>query len=165
MTQPDIASQQPRLCPRDGYALVLDDVIARTAIDAGWPAVALWRCRMGHSHRDWPPEQMAARRTDPSVRKPCAVCGRPLPRKPRLHGSGGRKYCPGPCTAFVKRERGLWLWHHGPPFVIEAQPWYKGPLYQAPPLPLLDPLAGRMPRDWAAGWRRVHGVEAPEIAA
>src|SRR3990172_2938181 len=105
MTQPDIASQQPRLCPRDGYALVLDDVIARTAIDAGGPAVALWRGRRGHSHRDWPPEQMAARRTDPSVRKPCAVCGRPLPRKPRLHGSGGRKYCPGPCTAFVTLAR------------------------------------------------------------
>jgi len=156
VTTPDIGSQRPRLCRYDGFALELDTVIARTSTDAGWPAVALWRCRLGHSHREGEPA-VATRRKASWTRKPCAVCGQSLPRDPRFHGSGGRKYCSGPCTAFVARARGLWLWHHGPPFVIEAQPWYKGPLYAAATLPPLDPLAGRMPRDWAAGWARVHG--------
>jgi hypothetical protein len=76
------------------------------------------------------------------------------------------KYCPGACATFANRAN--WRWHQRYPFkpyILEAQPWYVGPLYHRAPLPPLDPLAGRMPRCWADGWLRVHGLGLGESAA
>ena len=127
---------------------------ARTSIDAGWPAVELWRCRMGHSVR----ADAAWLQADPVVARPprlCPVCGVELIRR---KGSSA-KCCSDPCQRFVAKMRS-YAYQHGAAFLLEAQPWYRGSVtaYQRPePLPPLDPLAGRMPRDWADGWGRVHG--------
>jgi len=159
-----IGSQPVRLCPRCGFELVLDTVIARTSIDAGWPAVELWRCRMGHSVREWPTEIPRPRWRDGI--HPCAVCGRPLPKAKGCDGSGSRKAHLGACQAVVQRERAKWNWHHPlNPFVLEQASWYRGPLRVMAPLPPLDPLAGRIPRDWAEGWGRLHGVDLAAPAA
>lgn len=138
-------------CPLDGFAMELDLETARKSIDAGWPAVELLVCRMGHSYRANPPQERPPVYPPP---KRCAVCGQSLPSKTR-------KYHPGPCTVFIARERGLWYWHHpGEPFLVEAMPWYRGAAtaYREPViLPPLDPLAGRMPREWAEEYLRVYG--------
>ena len=162
MTDPDTGSQQPRLCPRDGFVLVLDDVIARTSIDAGWPAVELLRCRLGHSVRADAPHL----RTGPTPKRPaplCPACGAVVPR---AKGSS-RKMCSDRCSRFVAGQRSK-AYQRGEAFVLEAQPWYRGAVtaYQRPtPLPPLGPLAGRIPRDWAAGWGRVYGDVLPVNAA
>lgn len=162
MTAPHIGSQRPRLCPRDNFELVLDHEIVRTSIDAGWPAVALFRCRLGHSVREWPAE---ARHGWTGRQKPCAVCGRLLPIASGYGGSGGRKYHAGACAATAFRERQRWSARHpGQVFLLELAPWYRGPLYLARPLSPLDPLAGRMPREWADGWLRGHGLRPVEDA-
>lgn len=158
MTPPAIASQRVKLCPRDGLELRLDLETARTAVDAGWPAVALYRCLNGHSHRDWP--ETAARTERAQGARPCAWCGGPLPVL-RSKGLGSRKYHPGTCTASASRERSFWCWHHpGKDYHMELAPWYKGPLSAHTPLPPLDPLAGSLGREWLEGWARVHGYEA-----
>jgi len=163
VSKPGIPTQRPRLCPRCGFELVLDLETARTSIDAGWPAVELYTCRLGHSQRVWPIEA-PMRPWDLNVHA-CAVCGRPLPPLKDRYAIGGRKYHAGPCTVFASRERTTWSNRHRDlPFVLEAMPWYKGPLAPVVPLPPLDPLAGRMPRDWAAGWRRVYGDSEAERA-
>ena len=150
------AAQRP--CPLDGFAMILDLETARTAVDAGWPAVELYRCANGHSHRVWPAE-VPKRRWHMGARA-CAVCGGPLPPLKGRFAVGCRKYHPGQCMVFASRERTRWCQAHpGERFVLEAQPWYRGPCAPREPLALLDPLAGRMPRDWAAGWGRSYGED------
>jgi len=143
-------SEGLRACPLDGFPMILDLETARTAVDAGWPAVELYRCANGHSHREWPAE--TPRRRWHAADRPCAVCGRPLT------GVSNQKYHPGVCASVAFRERARWNGQHpGQLFVLERARWYRGPLYHAAPLPPLDPLAGRMPRDWAVGWGRSYG--------
>ena len=145
-----------RRCALDGFELRLDVETARAAVDSGWPAVELWTCRLGHSKRVWPVE-VPTRRWHTGDRA-CAVCGGPLPPLKDHSVLGSRKYHAGPCTVFASRERTTWSNRRpGVPFVLEAMPWYKGPLAPVMPLPPLDPLAGRMPRDWADGWGRSYG--------
>ena len=148
-----------RICRLDGFPMVLDLETARTAVDAGWPAVELYRCANGHSHRVWPAE-VPKRRWHPGMRA-CAVCGGPLPPIKDRHADGSRKYHPGQCTRQAAWHRDRWRRAHpGQTFVLEVQRWYRGPCAPREPLPLLDPLAGRMPRDWVARWARVHGLES-----
>lgn len=167
MTAPAIASRPVRLCSRDGFAMVLDVETARLSIEAGWPAVELWTCRMGHSHRVWPVDELAARRAERKGRRPCAVCGLWLPFKSGLRGQGGRQVHEGACMRFKYRAyQAFRQAHPGTPFFLDEQSWYKGihaPL-SSPPLPL-DPLAGHMPKDWAEGWASVHGYETGASAA
>lgn len=147
-----------RLCEVDGFELVLDLETARAAVDAGWPAVEMWVCRMGHSHRVWP-EETPKRRWHGT--RPCAVCGGPLPPLKDRHSLGTRRYHAGPCTVFASRERTTWTNRHpGEPFVLERQSWYRGPLATMVPLPPLDPLAGRLPRVWLEGWCHAYGIKS-----
>lgn len=151
-----------RICPRDGFEMILDVETARTAAEAGYPAVELYSCRLGHSLRVWEPDELAARRQARQGRRPCAVCGLWLPEN-----SGRRGVHVGECTRFRNRAYVEFTKAHpGEPFLLEAQPWYRGILAPLPaPLPPLDPLAGRIPTDWAEGYLRLYGGEAPEQAA
>jgi hypothetical protein len=162
MTTPEIATQRARVCLRDGFPLLLDLETARRSVEAGWPAVELWTCMMGHSVRgDAPSLQTGPRPTRPAPL--CPACGAIVSR---AKGSS-RKMCSNRCSRFVAGQRSR-AYQHGEAFVLEAMPWYRGAVtaYQQPkPLPPLDPLAGRMPRDWAAGWLAVHGGTGPEAAA
>jgi hypothetical protein len=159
----EIASQRARLCPKDSFPMELDRELAQASFDAGWPVVELYVCRLGHSHRDWPEAAPRAERS--SGPRPCAWCGLPLPPL-KGGGLGSRKYHVGVCTSGASRERSQWCWHHPlETFVLERAWWYKGPLARRAPLAPLDPLGGRMPRDWADGWARVHGGEMADGAA
>ena len=99
----------------------------------------------------------------PAPAKSCPVCGLPVAQQRRT----ARKYCGPRCAAFVAGERTR-AFNRGEEFRMEAQTWFRGegrPVQPAAPLPPLDPLAGRMPRDWAEGWMRSYGVEVAEGAA
>src|SRR3990167_3329194 len=87
-----------RICRLDGFELILDLETARTAVDAGWPAVELYRCANGHSHREWPAE--TPRRRWHAANRPSAVCGRPLT------GVSNQKYHRATCAAFAPRPAG-----------------------------------------------------------
>ena len=143
-----------KTCPRDGFPLELDRALLRATVEAGWPAVELLTCLNGHSVRADAPHL----RTGPAPKRPallCPACGRQVIR---VKGSC-KKACSDACTKFVATMRGR-AYQRGEIFVIEEQPWFRGGLPAArpsTPLPPLDPLAGRMPRDWAVGWGRVHG--------
>jgi hypothetical protein len=150
------------LCRYDGLPLELDREIARACIESGWPAVELLRCKNGHSVRADAPYL----RTGPAPKRLapiCPVCGAVVQRSKR----SSRKFCSDHCARFCSGMRTS-AYQRGEPFVLEAQPWYAGTATSdrvAEPLPPLDPLAGRMPRDWAAGWLRVHELEPVEGGA
>lgn len=154
MTTPAPATRWARLCPRCHAALHLDLELARVSIQAGWPAVELLRCRHGHSVRADAPHL----RTGPAPTRPahrCPVCGAVV-----LRAKGcSRKMCSDRCSRFVAGRRAQ-AYQRGEPFVLERQPWYMGPVTawrQVTSLPPLDPLAGRMPREWVEGWLKTHG--------
>ena len=151
-----------KMCQFDGFPFELDLETARRSIEAGWPAVELWRCLNGHSRWDDLPD-LHPRQTAPAQPYLCPACGKPVDRS---RGSA-RKYCSDPCMVFVARQRGL-ARAAGRVLVMEAEPWYRGRVTvfrDAEALPPLDPLSGRIPAAWSAGWLRVHGLEPLEPAA
>lgn len=150
------------LCPRCHEPLRLDAELTRASLDAGWPAVELLVCLNGHSLRADAP-QLQRGPLLPAPTRLCAVCGQAVERQKGL----ARKYCSAACSNFVAKERSL-AHYRGEIFELEAQAWYQGRrrvVEASVPLPPLDPLAGRIPREWAAGWLRVHGGELAEPAA
>jgi len=131
----------------------LDAVIARTAADAGWAAVEVYRCRLGHSLRGDAPSLRTGPRIRPVPR--CPACGVVITR-PR---GSSRKMCLGACTRFITRMRSA-AYERGEQFILEDQPWYKGHVtaYRTPTTVVpLDPFAGHCSTDWLAGWARWYG--------
>lgn len=137
-----------RICHLDGFPMLLDVEIVRACEQGGWPAVTLYRCANGHSFREWPDQP--ERKPLPGKQKPCAACGEPMP-------GGTAKYHKGECTRMAHVLGHRWREHHPEEsFVLEAQPWYRGPGYVPPPLESLDPLKGQMPAAWLDGWAAIH---------